>query len=132
MDGGGAITTINMNVHQTVIKMVYFVMYIYNKNYMSLKQKNKTIFSHEELINVIHYIDNLKKYHMNIKRCRKSMIYNSTSTLQQGKKGKFLNLTNSVHSQTALKAQGKIQKTNARSDNVAYHIKFCIPLLKFF
>lgn len=39
---------------------------------MSLKEKIK-LFSHEELINVIYYIDNLKKY-MNIKRCRKSMI----------------------------------------------------------
>ena len=38
----------------------------------SLKEKIK-LFSHEELINVIYYIDNLKKY-MNIKRCRKSMI----------------------------------------------------------
>ena len=34
MDGGDDITTINMNVHQTVVKMVYFVMYIYNKNYI--------------------------------------------------------------------------------------------------
>lgn len=46
-------------------------------------------------------------------------IHSFKAFLQQGKKGKFLTLTNSFHSQTALKAQGKIQKTNARSDNVA-------------
>lgn len=81
MDGGDDITTINMNVHQTVVKMVYFVMYILQEKLrkMSLKEKINQYFL-MKLINIIHYIDYLKKYHMNIKRCRKSMIHNSTST----------------------------------------------------
>lgn len=44
MDGGD-ITTINMNVHQTVVKMVYFVMYILQQKLHESKRKNKTIFS---------------------------------------------------------------------------------------